>query len=689
MRRFSKIKAVNAQAALEYMLLLAVTVAVVLVGMQNYLPRTERAAELFFNETANVIFGRNPVGVPIPGGWGAWTACPLCGSGNIQTRLCNNPLPSGGGQSCIGQRQRDCVNIPCQPVDCQWGAWSGCACSPTPGTSYENRNCICPPPPIGALCQGPSTQACPFVPCPIPGCAWTPWGECCNVACCTDCYTCVDAYGCGLPDLTIACGAGGEQIRTCECAPGAPIGAYCPPDGDGVQTEKMCPGFDCSCPTTSYYNPAWFNVALGYDECTTVIIPQSTGTQAITVPCNPSTECSGGVTYACTDGQWNFVSESCGVRCLDGLCGRRERESCLDSYPGAPECSGTSDCVPCCGNGTCEVASGERCNDNSGSVDICEKDCGTCYCGDGTCSYTGDPLRGDPGREDCDNCPGPALGGGGDCDTCPTCAVRGGLCCPYGCIDTDFGSVSDPPSTCFQCCGGSGCNTTAPSCASLGGNCCTFGCANGGDVIVQPSSCSGGSQQCCTTSNCNPPPTCGSLGGSCCQYGCVSGDLGVTSDCADSCCSGGCAAQSCASIPGAVCCPSGCSGGDQGQLNCGIGNRCCTGGCMQLPCGTGGGYGGVCCGLGCHQSGDSPPTPPTSDCSSGTQQCCLGAGACYDPSLDSCGGIGGRTGETPFCCNFPNTVCASGDTPYPSNDCDVCCIGGNTESRGFCTQPIN
>lgn len=45
------------QSAIEYLLLVAVVVAVVLVGMRNYLPRTYLAANTFMNATSRGIMG--------------------------------------------------------------------------------------------------------------------------------------------------------------------------------------------------------------------------------------------------------------------------------------------------------------------------------------------------------------------------------------------------------------------------------------------------------------------------------------------------------------------------------------------------------------------------------------------------------------------------------------------------------
>ena len=51
------------QTAIEYLLLLGVIVAIVLLAMPRLLPRTEGAANVYFNRAANAILGKpNPCG---------------------------------------------------------------------------------------------------------------------------------------------------------------------------------------------------------------------------------------------------------------------------------------------------------------------------------------------------------------------------------------------------------------------------------------------------------------------------------------------------------------------------------------------------------------------------------------------------------------------------------------------------
>jgi len=53
----------KAQTAIEYMLLLGVIVAIVLIGFKTYLPRTQDAANIYFNRVSVGILGEpNPCG---------------------------------------------------------------------------------------------------------------------------------------------------------------------------------------------------------------------------------------------------------------------------------------------------------------------------------------------------------------------------------------------------------------------------------------------------------------------------------------------------------------------------------------------------------------------------------------------------------------------------------------------------
>ena len=58
MKKNFSIFSVKAQTAIEYLLLLAVVVIIVLIGLKVYLPRTEFASEIYFNRVGVGIVGK-------------------------------------------------------------------------------------------------------------------------------------------------------------------------------------------------------------------------------------------------------------------------------------------------------------------------------------------------------------------------------------------------------------------------------------------------------------------------------------------------------------------------------------------------------------------------------------------------------------------------------------------------------
>ncbi|XP_057298171.1 SCO-spondin-like isoform X3 [Hydractinia symbiolongicarpus] len=123
---------------------------------------------------------------PIHGNWGSWanSACSVsCGLGTLtRSRLCNNPAPSNGGNSCVGSStlQVQCNNGAC-PVHGQWSAWVDGSCSQTCGNGIRarTRTCTNPAPANGgSTCDGASTSniACNDGSCPIHG-GWGSWAN--------------------------------------------------------------------------------------------------------------------------------------------------------------------------------------------------------------------------------------------------------------------------------------------------------------------------------------------------------------------------------------------------------------------------------------------------------------------------------------------------------------------------------
>ena len=98
--------------------------------------------------------------------WGGWAWCSrTCGGGTqLRTRSCDHPLPTHGGEECVGERteSRDCSYVKCSTDGnwTPWTSWTGCSQSCGGGTQYQVRTCTNPPPSYGgAYCvEGGSTE---------------------------------------------------------------------------------------------------------------------------------------------------------------------------------------------------------------------------------------------------------------------------------------------------------------------------------------------------------------------------------------------------------------------------------------------------------------------------------------------------------------------------------------------------
>lgn len=72
----------SGQTAVEYLILLGVVMAIVLIGMKTYLPRTGAASNLYFDRVTNTLLGApNPCG---DGTCQPWEVQP----GNLTTYCC-------------------------------------------------------------------------------------------------------------------------------------------------------------------------------------------------------------------------------------------------------------------------------------------------------------------------------------------------------------------------------------------------------------------------------------------------------------------------------------------------------------------------------------------------------------------------------------------------------------------------
>ena len=601
-----KTPAQKAQAAIEYIILLGVIVSIVLISFARVMPRVNKSAEHFFNETTNIIIDKNPVTVCTPGGWTAWTACPPCGGGS-RTRACTDTC----GVGCSGAASELCYFIPCPPINGGWCPFGPCngACGASPS---QSRTCNCPAPSAGGqACVGPTTQQCPPIPCPIGICQFLPW----------------------QPDpCPVLCG-GAVQTRDCLCDGNAPPGATCLPDAFGTGLTTVCNPQGCVCPATSVDITCGTNASGGTDTYTINFPDTGSNTPPQSVICPPL--CYGTLTYACVDGLWNYSTALCEPSCStgirDGICdpglpgpgedGVTCPGDCCDANTGcgSNHADPSLNCRMMCGASGCQpfawinqATVDSWCDDPcevcvnyyvcGGNAWICGPTVGTwspygsvCFCGDGVCQDASNncvlaekvgamcngpgacpvdcsPCCGDGARNASEECDGSDFGG-------DNCVARGydsgSLYCRGDCI-TDLGgccNISSSSCSASSICGACMCGTvdTFDNC----GNPCTVDC---GPCPV----CGDGSCTCETCAGC--PADCG---GACvCGNGsCDPGEDCSCSDCPSCFCGDG------------VCTPpescTWCYSGECGAPCCGPGGSGCSGDgdCCSACC-----YDGVSCG---------------------------------------------------------------------------------------------
>ncbi|CAM9369692.1 unnamed protein product [Lampetra planeri] len=106
---------------------------------------------------------------PVNGGWSCWapwsTCSATCGGGHRQRgRVCNEPVPSHGGDICLGLHTEEslCNTQPCTAGWGEWSEWSECD---TVGRRQRSRLCSVPFPDT-ERCNGNSTETsvCPQHP---------------------------------------------------------------------------------------------------------------------------------------------------------------------------------------------------------------------------------------------------------------------------------------------------------------------------------------------------------------------------------------------------------------------------------------------------------------------------------------------------------------------------------------------
>ncbi len=128
----------KAQTAVEYLLLLAMVMTLVLIGFWKYSPKMQYGSELYFNAVGSEI-----VDAPLPGTGpapinGVWCdpfppgSCSMvCGPGT-QTVQCACPAPANGGTPCQNATGARADGISTKEVPCQLASWGNWSITPGP-----------------------------------------------------------------------------------------------------------------------------------------------------------------------------------------------------------------------------------------------------------------------------------------------------------------------------------------------------------------------------------------------------------------------------------------------------------------------------------------------------------------------------------------------------------------------------
>lgn len=498
----------KAHSAIEYLILMGVTVAIVLVGMRTQVPRARDASNVYFEKAGEAILGQggacgdghcNPdfedamrccvdcggcdLTGPAPqaGGWCPWTdwtdcsTAGTCGWGEkSRTRECNCPPRLNGGSNCIGipdyssetsqEQITQCMVTECPiAVDggwcseaaSDWSDWTVCTEICGGGTQErEQINCNCPPPsaassgaPAGAACSSPAKQT-----------------RQCNTTPCTEA---IDGQWCrwsGWSPCSVFCG-GGTQTRTevdCNCPPPQNGGADCPTAavetqacntqvccGDGIidngePCDKVGPVFDGQTCATEGFN---YGGTLNCNSDCTLNTTQCI--QCLDNADCSTPSCSG--TYACEE----YYRPYCNTSMPTG-----EASRCVTcSQVSVSNCHGTAYYYE--PNESC-VNQGRLCDGGTGQ---CQPD-GTCCVTEylGTCDYT----ECKEGITQCDGLCGGTISNKPNGTACTGGVCSNGSC--VGCItDAECGGATPYcfGGSCVECMTNSHCDTNGTSCSSV------------------------------------------------------------------------------------------------------------------------------------------------------------------------------------------------------------------------------
>ncbi len=139
----------HAQTAIEYLLILAVAAAVVLVSFKFLLPKIQNSSQEYYNNVAQVVSG-NKIPLPINGAW-CNVECPTTGTGNPTIyRTCECPAPAFGGVYCPNDNFHQ-GSMTCRGDTCTCGGQILLQPCASGQSSTANQPCTCIPGPCSAL----------------------------------------------------------------------------------------------------------------------------------------------------------------------------------------------------------------------------------------------------------------------------------------------------------------------------------------------------------------------------------------------------------------------------------------------------------------------------------------------------------------------------------------------------------
>ncbi len=232
------------QTALEYLLLVSIVCAVVMVSFKFLLPKVHDSTQGYYNKVTRVIMNEDPPG--IDGGW-----CPVdeqCPPKDqcvdkVVYKKCACPEPSFGGKWCQGMGQGGDIVVCPKTSDCN-------ICTPACGAGQTCVNKECKAPCTVTSCNAPASPTCGVVTQGLNNCGnvcysdMIPCGTCTGTepqgTLCPGSASVVPAntQWSVVPNLG-ACANGGKCTKYCDISTSEPS----PADSTGV--SRNCQAFYC------------------------------------------------------------------------------------------------------------------------------------------------------------------------------------------------------------------------------------------------------------------------------------------------------------------------------------------------------------------------------------------------------------------------------------------------------------